>query len=379
MISEVLVVKSVRDFLVDKKYIVWVDSKFATELRGLEPTHQIKIGGRIPDILARKRRKLVAVECKGERESGRQILEAIGQVVYYKRGSHNQYIACPESLVDDTVYDICEYLNVGLFTVNNKLEVSEELKPAKTLLDEEFLEAILELMALDIDVKPIPNISFSRPEPFIIATLLAGKINSYNVLLSSLMNTLPSRSGVECSEEFARKVIDAAVSLGLIRKKGDSVSLTREGFSILSYFVEKCGNTENAISEVCAVYKPKVYNYNPTSITESDIKFIARYALLRHPTIDFLTSLLIEMREKYGRSVFTFKEILEFAKNEYPEKTMLYLTKAACEKENAHDLTLDDIDVRICDDIKAQMRNVGIIKGKQKAKVEPEDIWEICL
>jgi len=58
---------------------------------------------------------------------------------------------------------------------------------------------------------------------------------------------------------------------------------------------------------------------------------------------------------------------------------MLYLTKASCEKENAQDLTFDDIDTRICDDVKAQMRNAGIIKGKQKTRVEPKDIWEICL
>jgi len=52
MISEVNVVKSVRDFLIGKKgYIVWLDSKFAAGIRGLEPTHQIRIGGRIPDIL----------------------------------------------------------------------------------------------------------------------------------------------------------------------------------------------------------------------------------------------------------------------------------------------------------------------------------------
>jgi len=57
--------------------MVWVDSKFVTEIHDLEPTHQIRIGGRIPDILARKQKNLVAIECKGERESGRQILEAI--------------------------------------------------------------------------------------------------------------------------------------------------------------------------------------------------------------------------------------------------------------------------------------------------------------
>jgi len=47
-----------------------------------------------------------------------------------------------------------------------------------------------------------------------------GKTNSYDGLLSTLMNSLPSRSSVGCSEGFAKKVIDAAVSLGLVRKKG---------------------------------------------------------------------------------------------------------------------------------------------------------------
>ncbi len=380
MISEALVVKSIRDFLINEKgYVVWVDSKFSTEVQGLEPTHQIKIAGRIPDILAKKRKNLVAIECKGERESGRQILEAIGQVVYYKVASHNQYIGCPTSLVNDTVYEICKYLGVGIFIVDKELEVIEELKPAKNLLNEDLLESILELLTPDVDAKPIPNISFSRPEPFIITTLLVNEINSYRELLSHLMNILPGRSGIGCSEMFARKVIDAAISLGLIIKKGDSISLTRDGSLILSYFVEKCGNVKNAITEICALYKPKVYDHNPVKVTKSDIKLIARYSLLKHPTIDFLTSILIEMRERYGKDTFTFGEIIEFAKNEYPEKTLLYLTKASCMKEDVQDLTFDDIDIRICDDIKAQMRNAGIIKGKQRGKVDPEDVWKICI
>ncbi len=380
MISEVLVVKSIRDFLISEKgYMVWVDSRFVAEIPDLEPTHQIRIGGRIPDILARKKENIVAIECKGERESGRQILEAIGQVVYYKKGSHQQYIGCPESLMDDTVYDICNYLNVGIITVNDRLEANEELKPAKSLLDEELLETILKLTSFDVDIKPIPNINFSRPEPFIIATLLASKIRSYRKLLESLMSLLPSRSGIGCSEGFARKVIETATSLRLIRKRGDKISLTRDGTSILYYFMEKCGNIDDAINEICALYKPKIYNYKSIKITKSDIKFVARCALLKHPTIDFLASLLIEMREKTGKTVFTFKEIFEFAKNEYPEKTMIYLIKASCEKKDAQELTLDDVDPRICDDIKAQMRNAGIIKGKQRPTVEPDDMWEICL
>jgi len=63
--------------------------------------------------------------------------------MYYKRASHNQYIGCLESLVDDIVRRVCEYLNVGLLIVNHKLEVREELTPSETLLDEEFLDTIL--------------------------------------------------------------------------------------------------------------------------------------------------------------------------------------------------------------------------------------------
>jgi len=379
MIPEVIVVKSIRDFLInDKEYMVWVDSKLAAEVHGLEPTHQLRICGKVPDILARKGRTLVAIECKGERESGRQIIEAIGQVVYYKKGSHKQYIGCPESLVDDTVYDICNHLNVGLLTVNEKQEVNEELKPSETLLDNEILDAILELMSPNVDIKPIPNISFSRPEPFIIATLVAYNADSYIEMLHSLMKILPSKRGVGCSEKFAKKVVDAAISLRLVQKRGNSIFLTRDGSLIVSYFLDKCKNIEKAINEVCAIYKPKIYG-RAIHITEADVKLVAKYSLLKHPTIDFLTSMLIEMREEYGRSTFTFKEILEFAKNKYPEKTMLYLAKASSEKESAEDLDFEDIDTRICDDIKAQMRNAGIIRGKQKAKVDPADLWEICI
>jgi len=60
-------------------------------------------------------------------------------------------------------------------------------------------------------------------------------------------------------------------------------------------------------------------------------------------------------------------------------KLLLYLTKATCEKEDAEDITLEDIDIRVVDDIKAQMRNAGIIKGKQKSKIDPNDEWKILL
>jgi len=104
------------------------------------------------------------VECKGEREEGRRLLEAAGQVVYYKMASHSRYIGCSDSLVDDTFRDICEYLNVGLLTVNNRLEVEEKLEPRKTLLqEEELLDAILKLLALDVDVNLYPIlVSHSR-------------------------------------------------------------------------------------------------------------------------------------------------------------------------------------------------------------------------
>ena len=62
MIPEILVVKSIRDFLINERgYIVWVDSKFTTEIHDLEPTHQIRIGGRIPDILAKRITDLIKV------------------------------------------------------------------------------------------------------------------------------------------------------------------------------------------------------------------------------------------------------------------------------------------------------------------------------
>lgn len=58
MIPEALVVKSIRDFFINEEgYFVWVDSKFAVEIHELEPTHQIKIGGRIPDNLSKKKKK----------------------------------------------------------------------------------------------------------------------------------------------------------------------------------------------------------------------------------------------------------------------------------------------------------------------------------
>ena len=76
MISEVAVVKFVCDFLINERgYIAWVDSRFAAKSRDLELLHQIRIEGRIPDILARKRTNLIALECKGEREGGGSYLK----------------------------------------------------------------------------------------------------------------------------------------------------------------------------------------------------------------------------------------------------------------------------------------------------------------
>lgn len=148
-LNEPQVVKAIHEFLINEKgYLAWSDSRF--KQYGIEPTHQLKISGRIPDIIARNKDTIIAIECKGERSDSRHILEAIGQVTYYKRGSHEQYIGIPETLVDDTLYDIVEYLNVGLLTVDHKLRVHEELVPKHGLLKLENLEEILKLTSKHI-------------------------------------------------------------------------------------------------------------------------------------------------------------------------------------------------------------------------------------
>ncbi len=173
------------------------------------------------------------------------------------------------------------------------------------------------------------------------------------------------------------KVLSATLSLGLVEKVGDKISLTPEGYFVAEYFIEKCKSFEGALEDILSLYKPSVYKYTPKKLTIEDVQLIAKFVLLRHPTIEFLVNLLFEMSKVFKKMEFTSREIIEYAKTNYPEKFMLYFVKTCCEKDSMEDISFDDIDERIYDDIKAQLRNAGIIEGKQGSKDYPNDTWRL--
>jgi len=375
-ISEISVVRAVHHYLIKEGYTSWVDSRL--KKYGLRPTHNIRIGGRIPDIIARKGGLIVAIECKGERGN---IKEAIGQTTYYALESHKQYIALPIDLFlkeERVLYKIADKIGVGVLVVRKNLEVFEEISPRITPPKylEQSIYDVINILKKPIDVN-VYNIGFSRPEPIIITLLLAAERQFVGSLVNNLMRAISSAKRKNIKEEFARRVLNTAIMLDLLDIENEIIAPTAEGKIIIKWLLSKAGSVENALKDILSIYSQRTHKYYG-KISHEDIKLIASIILLRHPTVRFIMKILYDLSFLKKRGVFTSREIIEHAKQVDKLSFMRYFVKKSVKKD-PEEINFYDIDPRVYDDIKAQMRNAGLIKGPQGSKKYPDDLWEILL
>lgn len=94
------------------------------EKKGWKISHEVKLRGRIVDIIATKDNKITAIEIKGG--SG-DIQRGIEQALHQKNTTNFSYLAIPKDRSTRMILNSCQSLGIGLLLVNDGVE--EVTKP----------------------------------------------------------------------------------------------------------------------------------------------------------------------------------------------------------------------------------------------------------
>lgn len=94
------------------------------EKKGWKTFHEVKLRGRIVDILATKDDKITAIEVKGG--SG-DMQRGIEQALHQKNAANFSYLAIPKNRSSKIIFNSCKNLGIGLLLVND--DVEEVVKP----------------------------------------------------------------------------------------------------------------------------------------------------------------------------------------------------------------------------------------------------------
>lgn len=95
------------------------------EKKGWKIFREVKLRGRIVDIIATKEDKITAIEIKG---SSGDIQRGIEQALHQKNTANFSYIAIPKARSSKMIVSLCQSLGIGLLLVNDGVE--EIVKPA---------------------------------------------------------------------------------------------------------------------------------------------------------------------------------------------------------------------------------------------------------
>lgn len=102
-----------------------VEKHFAKE--GWKIRREVKIRGRVADIVATKDGKIAAVEVKG---AGGDVEKGIMQSLHQKGAVNLSYLAIPRGMLTDSIKSTCKNLGIGLILVDK--EIKESIRPRHT-------------------------------------------------------------------------------------------------------------------------------------------------------------------------------------------------------------------------------------------------------
>ncbi|MFZ1077667.1 MAG: hypothetical protein WAN47_09605, partial [Nitrosotalea sp.] len=94
------------------------------EKKGWKTSREVKLRGRIVDIIATKDGKITAIKVKG---SSGDIQRGIEQTLHQKNAANFSYLAIPKDRSSKVVLSTCQSLGIGLLLVNDRVE--EVVKP----------------------------------------------------------------------------------------------------------------------------------------------------------------------------------------------------------------------------------------------------------
>ncbi|GEM_PF-2639447 len=93
---------------------------------GWQVKTNVKLRGRISDLVAIKDGKICTVEVKASGD----IQSSIEQALHLKKAANFSYLAIPDERVDERLIDTCKNLGIGLMTFDDV--VKELVKPAQS-------------------------------------------------------------------------------------------------------------------------------------------------------------------------------------------------------------------------------------------------------
>jgi len=93
--------------------------------QGYEYTWNVKIGTKIPDLIAFKDKEVVAFEFK---RRASEISKAIGQCLFYLQEANKSYIVLPTKSVQTSLFKILKKNGIGLIGINKLVKVFLEAK-----------------------------------------------------------------------------------------------------------------------------------------------------------------------------------------------------------------------------------------------------------
>lgn len=117
-----------KNIVITEKDVV---EKVATffQSKGWKIIPQVKVRGRIVDLVAVKDQTIALIEVKGSQGNP---LHGIGQAVHQSTVAEYSYLALPSDKVEE-VEDVCAKLGIGLLAVNSKVNVLVEPKKGTSL------------------------------------------------------------------------------------------------------------------------------------------------------------------------------------------------------------------------------------------------------
>lgn len=180
------------------------------EKKGWKTSHEVKLRGRVVDIVATKGDKITAIEVKGD--SG-DIQRGIEQALHQKNAANFSYLAIPKNRSSKEIQNSCQNLGLGLLLVNDGVEeivkpvMSEALPSVRNLI---FKEKKKPQQVVSIK-SSLENLFRSRAMILILKLLFLNSSNEFHA------NDIARKSGLAPST--VAKEMPLIYNMGLVQRR----------------------------------------------------------------------------------------------------------------------------------------------------------------
>ncbi len=213
--------------------------------RGWKVSREVKVRGRVADIVAVKGEDIALVEVKG---SVGDIHGGIEQALHQKRAVNFSYLAIPKERVTDNLINTCKNLGIGLILLNHG--VREVVKPARS----KSLPSV-RTKILGIKAKTQAKVSVKSPLEHLFRTkgqILILKLFFLNPSKEFHLNDIARRTGL--SPSYVAKELNKIGKIRLIsrREQGNLVLFKVDRKSVIYDELKKIFLKYELLDEIIA-------------------------------------------------------------------------------------------------------------------------------